>query len=201
MGISGVHTGAGAAGRTYVQLEIIELFLVDLASLEGADCLKHGGKARALAVHMTGKHRTAGNEDRRDVHTRRGHQKTRYVLVAVRDHDERIKRVRQRHRLGGISDQVTGDEGILHASVTHRDTVTDCDRREHDRRSACHGYSLLYGFDDLVDIHMTRYDLIIGADDADQRTLHLLLGQTKCVQQRALRRKMRTGSFCIKKHT
>ncbi len=53
--------------------------------------LLHGsvGKHRG-----TGLHRTAGDEDGRDVQTQRGHQHARYDLVAVRDADQGVGAVR-----------------------------------------------------------------------------------------------------------
>ncbi len=58
--------------------------------------------------------------------------------------------------------------------MTHGDSIADCDGREHNRCSACHGNSLFYRIDYLVQIHVARNYLIIGAYDPNQRTLHLL---------------------------
>ena len=71
------------------------------------------------------------------------------------------------HRFGGIGDQVTGYQGIFHSDMSHGDTITDCDCREHDRSTACHGYSLFYGIDDFIQIHMAGNDLVVGAYDTD----------------------------------
>ena len=48
------------------------------------------------------------------------------------------------------------------------------------------GNTLLYGCHDLVQIHMTGNDLIIGADDADQRTVHLFFRQSQRIKQRTM---------------
>ena len=70
--------------------------------------------------------------------------------------------------------------------MSHGDAVTDCDRRENHRCTASHGNAHLNGIDDLVDVHVSRYDLVVGGDDADQRTLHLFLGHSQCVEQGTL---------------
>ena len=185
-GVCGVHTGAGTAGGAGVVLELFHVLHGEFAGSVRADSLKHTGQAGLFAFDMTGTHRTAADEYRRHVHSCGSHQQTGDVLVTVRDHDQGIKVMRQRHALGGICDQITGHQGILHALVSHGDAVTDCDRRENHRCTASHGNAHLNGIDDLVDVHVSRYDLVVGGDNADQRTLHLFLGHSQCVEQGTL---------------
>ena len=73
----------------------------------------------------------------------------------------------QCHTLGGVSNQITGYQGVFHSNMSHGNTVTHCNGREYDRSSACHGYTLLYCIYNLVQMHMTRYDLIVGTYDTD----------------------------------
>ena len=46
---------------------------------------------------MTGKHRTTGNKNSRDIDSCRRHQKTGNILVAVRNHNKAVELVSLRH--------------------------------------------------------------------------------------------------------
>ena len=87
------------------------------------------------------------------------------------------------HRLGGVGNQVTGDQTVLHALVAHGNTVAHRNGREHNGRTACHGNTQLDGIDDFIQVHMSGDDLIIGADNANQRALLLLFGQSQSMVQ------------------
>ena len=136
---------------------------------------------------MAGKHRAAADKYGRNVDSCCCHQKARYVFITVRDAYQGIKLMCHCHTLGGIGDQVTGNEGIFHSDVPHGDTVTDCDGREHDRCSACHGNAHFYSLCNFIQVHVTRYDLIVGAYDSYERFFHLFFGQTQRTHQRTLR--------------
>ena len=49
------------------------------------------------------------------------------------------------HCLGGISNQITGDEGIFHTRVSHSDTIANDNRGKHNGRTACHSNAELDG--------------------------------------------------------
>ncbi len=70
--------------------------------------------------------------------------------------------------------------------MTHRDTVADRDSGEYDRVAACHCDACLDSLNDLVYVHMSGYDLVVGADDTDHRLLHFLVGHAERVEERAL---------------
>ena len=106
-GVSGVHTGAGTAGRTYLLLILSELLHSHLAGCYGADCLEHGGKASLASVDVTCQHGTAGDKDRGDIDACGRHKKSGDVLVAVGDHDQSVKTMRLCHTLGGVGDKVS----------------------------------------------------------------------------------------------
>ena len=91
-----------------------------------------------------------------------------------------------RHGFGGISNQIAGDEGVLHADVPHGDPVADGNGGEHDRRAACCANARFDGFGDFIQIHMTGDDFIIGGNDADERLADFLIGQTEGIEQRAV---------------
>ena len=136
---------------------------------------------------MTCEHRTARNEHGRNVYSCCSHEQTRNVFVTVRYHDQRIEVVSQRHTLGRVCDKVTGHEGVFHSLMSHCDTVAHSDSREHDRCTACHCNAELYSFNELVDVHMTGNDLVIGGNDTYQRSVHLFLCEAQRIEQRSLR--------------
>ena len=137
---------------------------------------------------MPRQHGAAGDKDGGDVDSCRRHQQTGHVFIAVGDHHQCVKLMGNGHSLGGIADQITGDQRILHADMPHGNTVADRNGRELNRRTACHPDASLYGLSDLVPIHMTGNDLIIGADHAYQRAVRLLLGITQRRKQRPIGR-------------
>ncbi len=67
--------------------------------------------------------------------------------------------------------------------MSHGDSVAYRDRREYDGRPACHGDSLLYCIYNLIQIHVSRNDLIIRTDDPYQRTVHLFLCKPQRIEQ------------------
>ena len=66
--------------------------------------------------------------------------------------------------------------------------------------TACLGDAELDCLDDLVEIHMTGNDLIVGADDADQRLSHLFLGKSKGIEQGTVRRLLHAFFDVVTKH-
>ena len=87
------------------------------------------------------------------------------------------------HGLGGVGDEVPGDEGVLHAYVAHGDAVAHGDGGELHRRAAGGPDAGLHGLGDFVQVHVAGNNLVIGADDADQRALQLLLGVAQGVKE------------------
>ena len=183
-GIGGIHTGAAAAGGAGVFGIFPDAFLVQRAGVIGAHRLEHMTQAGAAAVvHGSGQHGPAGAEDGGDVQTGGGHQQAGHVLVTVGDHDQTVELVGQNHGLGGVRDQVTGHQGILHADVAHGDAIAHGDGGEHDGRAAGGADAVLYRLGDLVQVHMAGDDFIIGAHHAHQGAFQLLVGIAQGVQQ------------------
>ena len=87
------------------------------------------------------------------------------------------------HGLGGVGDQVTGDQGVFHTLVAHGDAVTDGDGGEHDGSAASHGNAQFHRVHDLIQVHMAGDDLVVGADHGNQGPLLLLFRQAKSVIQ------------------
>ena len=136
---------------------------------------------------MSCKHRSAGNKHGRYIDPCRRHQKTGHIFVAVRHHDQRVKLMRDRHAFGGIRDQVTGHQGIFHPDMSHRDTVTDSNRRENDGRAACFRHAHPHSVNDFVDVHMAGNDFVVGTDDADHWFFDFFGGVAQCVQEASRR--------------
>ena len=149
-------------------------------------------EAGAAAVGQVARqHGAAGAEDGRDIETGGGHEQAGHVLVAVGHQHQTVELMGQHHGLGGIGDQVPGDQGILHAHVAHGDAVAHGDGREFDGRAPGGADAGFHRLHDLVDVHMTGHDLVEGADHAHQRALQLFLGEAQGVQQTAVGRAAR----------
>ena len=78
------------------------------------------------------------------------------------------------------------DERVVHPDVAHRDAVVDADRRELDRRAAGHSDAVLDGARDLVEVVVTRDDLVLRVADADQRAVELLARVAHRVEERSV---------------
>ena len=185
--VCGVHAGARAAARAGIALSFVERRLVHHAGLVCADRLEGLGQRNLLAAEMACEHRAAGNQNGRDVQACRCHQHARNDLVTVRDEHQTIELMRLCERLYAVRDQLAARQRILHADVAHCDAVADADRRNEHRRAACHANAGLDGVRDLVEVDVTRDDLGICGNDADDRLLHLLVGHAAGAQQRTVR--------------
>ena len=105
------------------------------------------------------------------------------------------------HCFGGIGNQITGDKRIFHSNVSHSDAVANGNRGKHDGRTACHCHAELYGIYDFVEIHMSRYDFVIGADNTNQRAFLFFFDQSQGVKQTAVRGVMHTRYYVFFWHT
>ncbi len=92
----------------------------------------------------------------------------------------------QCHSLGAVGDKVAGDEGILHTPMTHGNAVADCDSGEHYRRAARHCNAQLNGVHNLVDVHMSRDYLVVGAYNSYHGAGYLLVCKTQRMIKRAV---------------
>ena len=140
----------------------------------------------AAVLEPAGQHGPAGTEDGGDVQPGGGHQQAGYVFVAVGDHHQAVKLVGQGHGLGGVGDEIPGDQGILHADMAHGDAVAHGDGGELHRRAPGAPDAGFDGFGDFVQVHVAGNDLIVGADHADEGALQLLLGIAQGVEEGAV---------------
>ena len=169
-GVCRIHARAGAAGGAGIFLADTKLLLVYFARLICAHRLKHARKACFLSIHPACKHRAAADENGRNINSRRRHQKSGNVLVAVGHHNKSVKAVSQRHGLGGIGNHVAGDKGIFHSPVSHGNAVADRNCGEHNGCASRHCHTQLHRLNNFVEIHVTRNNFIVGADYTDKRS-------------------------------
>ena len=161
----------------------------------GAYRLKHGGQASLLPLHTSRKHGPSGHEYRGHVDSGCRHQKARHVFVTVRNHYKRIKLVGQRHTFRGIRNQISCYQRIFHSHMAHGNSV------EHHGNAARLGNAKLYRLHNLVKIHMSGNNLIVGADNAHHGLLHLLPGKSKGVEQASVRSLLYTCFYMITSHS
>ena len=131
---------------------------------------------------MSRQHRAAGHKDSGHIDARRRHQKPGYILVAVGHHHQSVKLMRQRHTFRRVGDQIPCHQGILHADMPHSNTVADCNSRKYNRHAAGFSHTQSHRVHNFIQIHMSGHNLVVGADDAHHRLLHLLLGKPKGIK-------------------
>ena len=105
-GICSIHPGTGTTGGAGLLFKFPQLFIAHGACRMGTHCLKHGGKASLLSFHVSCQHGAARHEHGRHIDPRCRHQKTRHILIAVRNHHQSIKLVGQCHTFRRIRDQI-----------------------------------------------------------------------------------------------
>jgi len=71
--------------------------------------------------------------------------------------------------------------------MSHSNTVTNSDCREYNRNTACKSNALLNGVNNLIYIHMSRNDIVLGTYNTDKRFLNFFFGKTESIQKRTLR--------------
>ena len=106
--------------KDVLHIPYICTFFGDFSSSIGADCFKHAGKTGLFSVQFSGKHRTSGNKDCRDVETGGCHQQSRHIFVAVWDHAGDKENLRE--ELGDLMMQV-----VFHARIEEEEGSFDLD--------------------------------------------------------------------------
>ena len=130
-----------------------------------------------MSLYSSGQHWATGYEYGWDIDSGCCHQESRHVLITVRYHNQCVKLVSNGHTFGRIGNQISGNKGILHSDVSHGNTVTYGNGWENNRYTTGLRNPHTNRVHNLIDIHVTRYDLVVGADDADHRLLHLVCGE------------------------
>ena len=173
------HARAGAAGRTGGALHLEELGVRDRVVARGdhwIDQVELAAGAVAGAGGFARFHRTARDEDRRDVEPHRGEQHARRDLVAVRDADEGVGHVGLDHVLDAVGDQVPGRKRVEHPGVAHRDAVVDGDRVELDAPAPRRVDDFLPALADVVEMDVAGHELGETVGDRDDRLAEIGIG-------------------------
>ena len=95
----------------------------------------------------------------------------RYILVTVWDHYKSVKLMCHSKSFCRICDQISCYERIFHTDMSHSNTITDSNSRNHDWCSSGHCHAKFNCFCDLIQIHVPRYNLIIRTYNTDQWTI------------------------------
>ena len=164
------HTGAAAAGRAGVRLDLGHLVVAD-GRIRGFD--HRIDQVELRIAQDAGFHRAARHEDGRDVEPHRGQHHARGNLVTVADTHERVRLVRVHHIFHAVRDNVTGRQGIQHPVVAHGNAIVHGDRVEFGREAT---QLLDLGLDNLagiVKMSMTGNKLRKGIGDGDDRLAEL----------------------------
>ena len=177
--IRGEHAGTRTAGRTGFIHETAEFLRGHLSGVECADRFKDGRDRNLMPLEVAAKHRAAGNDNRRNIDAGCCHHEARNILIAGRHHHETVKRMGNGHGFRRVRNQLTGNERVLHALVPHREAVAHRDGREDERHTAGKGNPLLHGIHNLIQVHVPRDDVVLRADDADQRTIDFFISQAE----------------------
>ena len=196
--VGGVHPRTGAAGGTRIVFPVKQLGIVDRPKGVGTDRLEHPRKVDRLdSILFSGKHRTAGNEDRGNVDPGSGHQHSGDDLVAVGNENQCVEGMGVGHYFDRVGDQLPAHEGVLHSRVPHGDSVADPDHREGDGVSSAVADPALHRLDDPIQVDVPGNDLIGSADDSDDRHMDLGIGPAQRFHQRSVGGTLRPfGHLC-----
>ena len=201
--VGGEHAAAGPAGRTRLPLELEEPLVGDLTRSALAHALEDGDQVERLAGAGVAPrfHRSAGDEDRRDVGARGAHEHAGDDLVAVRDADERVEAVGADHRLDRVGDDLAGGEGEVHPLVPHDDPVVHADRVELERDAARGADRVLDDFAERLEVDVPRDDVHVRVADGDERAVPLaVLHLTRRAEQAPVRRALNTALDRVRTH-
>ena len=87
------------------------------------------------------------------------------------------------HSFHTVRDQLSARQAVLHSNMPHRDSVADPDRRNLNRRSACHTDSSLNRFRHLIQMHMSGNNFTFRRNHTDQRPIQFFLRISHGVKQ------------------
>ena len=180
-----------------VVFKIQQLGVIDLAGVVGAHGLGNAGEAHLTAIHSAGQHGAAADKNRGHVEPGRSHEQAGDVFIAVGHHHQGVQGVGHSHSLGGVGNEIPGDQGVFHALMAHSQAVAHRDSRKHNGGAAGHGNAGFHSLHDFIQVHVAGNNVILGADHADQRTLQFLFGKSQGVEQGAVGGALHAFGHCI----
>ena len=191
--VRGEHSRARAAGGTGGLFQLGKIFIRYAPGDPLSHAFKDGIQIDLTSAEISGEHRPAAYDDRRDVQRRRGHSHARNDLVAIRNQHQGVERVRPDHDFDGIHDQLPARQGELHSLMVHGDAVAHADHRKFKRKAAPGIDSRFCGFGNPAEMHMPGNQGVERVHDSDPGALDLPLRVSARHQQRSVRRPL--GSF------
>ena len=112
-----------------------------------------------------------------------GHQHARGDLVAVGDADPSVEQWALTISSTQSAIGLPRGERVSHPGVAHGDAVADAGDTEHERDPSGLDDPLLDLLHQLIEVDMTRDDIVPGVGDADERLGHVLGGHSRRPQQ------------------
>ena len=165
------HSRTAAAAGTGTVLNLLQVGIAH----GGVAALNHGyHQVQVLALVLTGLHRTAAHEYRRNVQSHGGHQHARCNLVAVRDAYHGVRLVAVHHIFHRVGNDVARWQRVEHAVVSHGNAVVYGDGVELSGIAAHFFYLFLYYLSCLVQMSMSGHKLSERVNDGDDRLAKLL---------------------------
>jgi hypothetical protein len=185
--IGGEHARAGAAGGAGRAFDGGDIGVADIVVGGGNHGIDQVERllCSILEDDLAGFHRTAGDEDHRNVEPHRGHQHAGRDLVAVGDADHGIGAMGVDHVFDGIGDEFARGQRIEHAVMTHGDAVIDGDGVEFLGDAArlldLAGNQLAK----ILQVHVPGHELGEGVDHRDDRLAEITVRHARCAPQAA----------------
>ena len=198
--IGGIHAGTGPARRTDFILIFCHFLFCHRPCCVGSHRLKHTRETFFASFNFTCKHWTSAYKHSRNIDSCCRHQKSRYIFVTVWNHNQSIKLMCKGHSLCRIRNEISRHKRIFHPRMSHSNSITYRNGREHNRCSSCHCHTHFYRIGNLIKIHMSRYNFIIRADDAHQRFFQFFVCKSKCVKKGSVRGLLHSFCYCITFH-
>ena len=162
-------TGTHGRGRDHVH----EFVVVDLAGRQQlASVPQHHARTGQRSFKPPVQHRSAGQHNRRQVDSRRGHDCGRRCLVATRGQDDAVKRVAMHDLNQTKVRQVPIKRGSWAAAA-----FLNRMHRKHKRQSARRDDSITCAFDCLQMSTVAGRDVAASLSDPDHRFARLHLGK------------------------
>jgi len=171
----------------------LQFLLIYLAGLVSPYTFKDTDKINCPAVRsLASCHRTTADKDCRDIQPQSSHQHARNYLVAIRDTDEPIKSMGSNHGLYRISNQFPARQGVIHANMSHGNSVIDANGVEFEWNATRSSYRILDPGAKSLKMDMTRNDVDITIADRNKGPGHIFVRHTGRFEKRSVRRPCET---------
>ena len=199
-GVRRKHAGTGTAPRTGAILQFAKPLPGQRPRLDPSYALEHIDQVDGITVMDSRHHGPSAYHHGGNIETQRRHKHARHYLVAVRHKHKTVEGMGRGHDFDGIGDQLPAGQGIFHAGVAHGDAVTDADRGKCHRRSACHSDSRLHILRNSVEMYMAGNNFVGRIYYPDYRPGQLFVGIAHGLEERSVRRSLKTLFHKITSH-